>query len=75
MWRKIRNTPIAEPPIDSAKGPLLVTCSIGYTWCDAAERTQPGFPDAAIARADAALYRAKRAGRNRALAAEAGDAP
>ena len=66
---------VAEPPIDSAKGPLLVTCSIGYTWCDAAERTQPGFPDAAIARADAALYRAKRAGRNRALAAEAGDAP
>ena len=44
--------------------PEGVTCSVGVD-----ERRFPDTPDAIVARADAALYRAKRDGRNRLAAA------
>jgi eukaryotic-like serine/threonine-protein kinase len=52
---------IAESPIETRAGPLPVTVSIGVT------RRTPADTDLAtlLARADAALYEAKRAGRNR----------
>jgi diguanylate cyclase (GGDEF)-like protein/PAS domain S-box-containing protein len=52
---------VEDTPAQSAKGSISVTISIGVT------ELGPGDsgPDAILARADAALYRAKEAGRNR----------
>ena len=52
---------IAEQPCETSIGPLAVTVSIG---CAILEGDDDGV-DAVLARADAALYRAKRQGRNR----------
>jgi len=51
---------LAETPIDCAVGPLTITASFGVAHCSA-ERTD----EALVSAADDALYRAKRAGRNR----------
>jgi diguanylate cyclase (GGDEF)-like protein/PAS domain S-box-containing protein len=59
----------AAKPIATAAGPIAVTLSIGVTLA------QPSEPaDAAIARADTAMYRAKRRGRNQVVALRAGEA-
>jgi diguanylate cyclase (GGDEF)-like protein len=50
---------IAESPVPTALGPLPVTCSLGVAAYEEAMR-----PEELICRADEALYRAKRQGRN-----------
>jgi diguanylate cyclase (GGDEF)-like protein/PAS domain S-box-containing protein len=52
---------VAETPLQGGAGPIPFTISIGLTLF------QPGddVPDSILARADAALYRAKEGGRNR----------
>ncbi|MBN8616814.1 MAG: GGDEF domain-containing protein, partial [Deltaproteobacteria bacterium] len=55
---------IAVSTIDSPAGPVRVTSSFGV-----AERRADETHEACVARADAALYAAKRAGRDRVLAA------
>ena len=57
---------VAAEPIDLPDGPVGVTLSIGVTVAGAGEDA-----DTLIARADEAMYRAKRAGRNRVLAVPA----
>ena len=52
---------IRATPVETSAGPLRVTVSAGVTEAMAGERTL----DALVARADAALYAAKRAGRDR----------
>jgi diguanylate cyclase (GGDEF)-like protein/PAS domain S-box-containing protein len=52
---------VAETPAQTGKGPIAVTVSIGIAELAAVDPGQ----DAVLARADAALYRAKEAGRNR----------
>jgi diguanylate cyclase (GGDEF)-like protein len=52
---------VATDPIPTDSGPLPVTVSIGVATLEASDTTA----DAILARADAALYQAKRAGRNR----------
>lgn len=57
---------VSAYPVMTSKGPVAVTMSIGYA------TLQAGEPEAdLVARADDALYRAKRRGRNRAEAAVA----
>lgn len=50
---------IAERPVPTSRGPLEVTCSLGVAYYDFVL-----LPQELIHRADAALYRAKAAGRN-----------
>ena len=57
---RIRTT-AADNPIESAAGPLPVTVSCGI----ASYQADDGTLDSLLARADHALYEAKRAGRNR----------
>lgn len=52
---------IADNPIDSDKGPITITVSIGVAEFSPSDEA----PDSILARADAALYRAKQGGRNR----------
>lgn len=52
---------IAENPVEFQGGAVPFTVSIGITFMTSADET----PDAALARADMALYRAKQAGRDR----------
>jgi diguanylate cyclase (GGDEF)-like protein len=52
---------VATDPIPTDNGPLPVTVSIGVATLE----TSDTAADAILARADAALYQAKRAGRNR----------
>jgi eukaryotic-like serine/threonine-protein kinase len=52
---------VATDPIPTDDGPLPVTVSIGVATLEASDTAA----DAILARADAALYQAKRAGRNR----------
>ena len=52
---------VAHTPVQSAAGPITLTVSIGLTAFDPADAD----PDAILARADEALYRAKEGGRNR----------
>ncbi len=58
---------LAARPVPTAIGPLAITCSLGVAAYDDA---MP--PEDLIHRADAALYRAKRFGRNCVVAAESG---
>ncbi len=53
----------AAEPIPTAAGPISVTLSIGVTLADPDEST-----DALLARADDAMYQAKKAGRNQVVA-------
>jgi len=53
----------AAEPIPTAAGPISVTLSIGVTLADPDEST-----DALLARADDAMYQAKKAGRNQVMA-------
>jgi len=57
---------IEKDPIPWAEGQIVLTASFGVTEMNAGEVD----PLAVIARVDAALYRAKRAGRNRVCVAE-----
>jgi GGDEF domain-containing protein len=64
-------TPSSAPPAEATVAeelrravPAGATCSIGVAMWDGRET-----PDALVARADAALYRAKAAGRDRVVAA------
>ncbi|WP_243384171.1 sensor domain-containing diguanylate cyclase [Geothrix alkalitolerans] len=52
---------VAHTPVQSGAGPIILTVSIGLTAFDPGDAA----PDAILARADAALYRAKEGGRNR----------
>ncbi len=51
---------VAARPVETAVGPLRITASVGVATC------RPGGVEDLLARADAALYRAKAAGRARA---------
>jgi diguanylate cyclase (GGDEF)-like protein len=62
---------IADRPIDTDAGPLAVTVSIGVA-LQTADQTDV---ETLLSVADAALYRAKRAGRNQVVVADAPDAP
>ena len=64
MAERIR-TQIEAIDFDDVIEGLRMTASVGTTLC---ERAMPESPDSVIARADAALYRAKAEGRNRVAA-------
>jgi len=55
---------VAGSPVDTRSGPIPVTISIGLARLRATDAT----PDSLLGRADAGLYAAKQAGRNRVLA-------
>jgi diguanylate cyclase (GGDEF)-like protein len=55
---------VAGSPVDTRSGPIPVTISIGLARLRATDPT----PDALLGRADAGLYAAKQAGRNRVVA-------
>ncbi|GID92654.1 diguanylate cyclase [Amorphoplanes digitatis] len=55
---------VGGSPIDTRSGPIPVTISIGL----ARLRTEDATPDTLLGRADAGLYEAKQAGRNRVVA-------
>lgn len=59
-------TQLAAQPLNSTRGPISLTASIGVTLCGQGESTE-----IALGRADAAMYRAKEAGRNRVEVASA----
>lgn len=65
---KLRTT--AAQPIGTPGGPVTATLSIGVTLARPDEST-----DALVARADAAMYRAKQSGRNRIVPFNDGDDP
>ncbi len=58
---------IESTPLTLGEDPYQLTCSFGVTWAEPG-KAQP--PEALIRTADDALYRAKRAGRNRVVAIE-----
>ncbi len=53
---------VAAEPFETCAGPILVTCSLGVA---GTEQTEKPALDTLVARADQALYQAKREGRNR----------
>ncbi|MCC6741656.1 MAG: sensor domain-containing diguanylate cyclase [Planctomycetia bacterium] len=53
---------VCATPFEAGKGSLAVTASVGLA---TSEPAKPVEPDALVAAADAALYRAKKGGRNR----------
>ncbi len=61
LAERIRNS-IGSNPVQTPDGVLQVTCSLGAATM---RRGRGEKADALIARADAALYRAKASGRNR----------
>ncbi len=62
---RLRQT-VADPPLDIATlpKPLTLTVSLGIAAINAQQQRKDETPDALQARADAALYRAKKEGRN-----------
>jgi diguanylate cyclase (GGDEF)-like protein len=59
-------------PISTSVGDITVTCSVGLSWSAHAE---PAATNSLLRLADAALYSAKRTGRNRVNVQRADDAP
>ncbi len=57
---------VAAQPVPTARGPIALTVSIGVTLC-----TPGDTPEAALQRADEAMYLAKKRGRNRAEVVQA----
>jgi diguanylate cyclase (GGDEF)-like protein len=55
-------TCVSREPVETPEGPISVTLSLGVAGSEAALATDP---DSSLRAADAALYRAKRSGRNR----------
>ncbi|WP_257311430.1 sensor domain-containing diguanylate cyclase [Geothrix fuzhouensis] len=62
---------VAHTPVPSGAGPITLTVSLGLTTFDPGDAD----PDAILARADAALYRAKEGGRNRVASNPAAQRP
>jgi diguanylate cyclase (GGDEF)-like protein len=64
---------VSAAPMRMPEFSLQVTCSLGITHVDALAEGLAGHVDSIVARADAALYRAKHAGRDRAVLASCSD--
>ena len=62
---------VAGTPVDTRCGPIPVTISVGLSRLRATDPT----PDALLGRADARLYAAKQAGRDRVVAHDLGHLP
>jgi len=56
---------LADTPFGTADGPLSVTASFGVASLEPGTARRASGPAELLARADAAMYRAKQAGRNR----------